>query len=196
MGSQWVSGAAKGKINGIILLDLSAAFDLVDSTILLKKLKIYGLDDEFIEWIESYLTERKQAVWIDHILSDWLDVSVGVPQGSILGPLLFIIFANDLPNSLTCPLDAYADDSTLTSTQKTIEEINIELNENCRLVSTWMSQNQLCLNAGKTQLMVGVTNQRLRNHNTSEDLNVVMDGFKLTELHSMSYGYPKDQREE
>ena len=64
---------------------------------------------------------------------------------------------------------------------KTIEEINVELNENWSLVSTWMSQNQLCLNADKTHLMVGGTSQRLRKHNISEDLNIVMEGFKLTE---------------
>ena len=71
-------------------------------------------------------------VWIDHVLSDWLDLSVGVPQGSILGPLLFVIFANDLPYSLSCELDMYADDITLTSTKSTIAEINMEINQNCQ----------------------------------------------------------------
>ena len=135
MYDRWVRGADEGKINGVILLDLSAAFDLVDANILVEKLKIYGLEEDFIEWIASYLKDRKQAVWIDHVLSDWLDVTVGVPQGSILGPLLFIIFANDLPHSLTCQLDAYADDSTLTSTKETVDEINEEMNENCTIVS-------------------------------------------------------------
>ena len=154
MYDRWVCGAKDGMINGVILLDLSAAFDLVDMRILVEKLKIYGLDEEFSDWVSSYLSDRKQAVWINHVLSDWLDVTVGVPQGSILGPLLFIIFANDLPHSLTCPLDSYADDSTLTSTKKTVEEVNSELNENCALVSTWMWKNQLCLNADKTHLLV------------------------------------------
>ena len=66
-------------INGVILLDLSAAFDLVDMRILVEKLKIYGLDEEFSDWVSSYLSDRKQAVWINHVLSDWLDVTVGVP---------------------------------------------------------------------------------------------------------------------
>jgi hypothetical protein len=133
MYDRWVRGASEGKVSGIVLLDLSAAFDLVNPSILLQKLEIYGLEAGLLEWVESYLSDRKQAVWIDHILSDWLDVRVGVPQGSILGPLLFIIFANDLPHSLTCHLDQYADDSTLSCTKPTATEINHELSENCEI---------------------------------------------------------------
>ena len=181
MYDRWVCGAKDGKINGVILLDLSAAFDLVDSKILVEKLKIYGLDEEFTDWVTSYLTDRRQAVWIDHVLSGWLDVTVGVPQGSILGPLMFIIFANDLPHSLTCQLDTYADDSTLTSTKQTVDELNDEMNENCALVSEWMWQNQLCLNADKTHLMVTGTSQRMKRMNIPEGLNIVMDGFNLSE---------------
>ena len=154
---------------------------MVNPEILLQKLEVYGLDAGFLEWVESYLSERKQAVWIDHILSDWLDVSVGVPQGSILGPLLFIIFANDLPHSLTCHLDQYADDSTLSCTKATVAEINQELSENCDQVSTWMTQNELCLNADKTHLMVGGTSQRLLLVNPAENINIKMENVQLAE---------------
>ena len=168
MYDRWVSGARHGRLNGVVLLDLSAAFDLVDSKLLVEKLRIYGMEDDFAEWVTCYLTNRKQAVWIDHILSDWLDVSVGVPQGSILGPLLFIIFANDLPQCLTCQVDSYADDSTLTSTKDSIEELNDDLNHNCYLVNQWMYQNQLCLNADKTHLLITGTSQRLSRMNIDE----------------------------
>ena len=84
MYDRWVQGAGEGMINGVVLLDLSAAFDLVDSTLLVRKLKTYGLRADFIAWLESYLCNRKQAVWVDHILSDWRDVPGGLPQGSIL----------------------------------------------------------------------------------------------------------------
>ena len=141
---------------------------------------IYGLQRDCLDWIASYLTDRKQAVWIDHVLSDWLDVEVGVPQGSILGPLLFIIFANDLPYSLTCSLDTYADDSTLTSTHTSTNEINLDMSENCQHVSTWMSENKLCLNADKTHLMIAGTSQRLQTMDL-DTIDISMDGFKLSE---------------
>ena len=75
-------------------------------------------------WVESYLTNRFQAVWIDHALSDVLPSKVGVPQGSNLGPLLFFIFYNDLPFFLNCEVDAYADEKTLTVAGETVEEIS------------------------------------------------------------------------
>ena len=88
---------------------------------------------------------------------------------------MFIIFANDLPYSLICELDQYADDSTLTSCKETIEEVNLELNENCELVSKWMLENELCLNSDKTHLMVGGTSQRLLGLQPAENINIRMD---------------------
>ena len=181
MYDRWVRGASDGKLSGIVLLDLSAAFDLVSSSILLEKMKVYGLDKDFLEWLESYLTERKQAVWCDNTFSDCLEVNTGVPQGSILGPLLFIIFANDLAYSLNCELDQYADDSTLTSCKESVAEINQELNQNCEQVTTWMMENELCLNADKTHLMVGGTSQRRQIVKPEENIDIEMDGFPLKE---------------
>ena len=179
-----VKGAGKGKYSGLVLLDLSAAFDLVNSDILLEKLKIYGLDDEFLLWMRDYLTDRKQAVWIDHTLSSWLPVNIGVPQGSILGPLLFVIFTNDLPYSLSCDLDMYADDSTLTSCG-TMQEVNLSLNINCDKVSSWMTENEQCLNASKTHFLIAGTNQRLQKINQEDKSQVSMDGHVLVESEDM-----------
>ena len=82
------------------MLDLSSAFDVVDTTILLDKLKVYGFKDDAVAWLDSYLTNRHQRVYIDGALSEPQEVTVGVPQGSILGPLLYTIYTNDLPEVL------------------------------------------------------------------------------------------------
>ena len=72
MYDRWVQAAAAGQVSGAVLLDLSAAFDLVDPELLIKKLKIYGLEENYLSWIESYLTDRHQAVWVNHTLSEFL----------------------------------------------------------------------------------------------------------------------------
>ena len=162
MYDRWVSAAADGQVSGVVLLDLSAAFDLVEPSILIKKLRIYGLDENFLAWIESYLTDRQQAVWIDHCLSEFLACDVGVPQGSNLGPLFFLIFYNDLPYTMSCDLDVFADDSTMTKTAQNVVEIGSELTGEASKVTQWMLENKLKLNADKTHLLTVGTQERLR----------------------------------
>ena len=113
MYDKWIRAAAEKNVSGVVLLDLSATFDLVEPKLLVKKLQIYGIQDDILCWIESYFTDRYQAVWINHTLSEFRLCEVGVPQGSILGPLLFLIFFNDLAFSLDCEVESYADDTTL-----------------------------------------------------------------------------------
>ena len=176
---RWVKAAAAGQVSGAVLLNLSAAFDLVDPSILLQKLRVYGLDKDMIQWIESYLTERRQGVWIDHVLSEYLPCDVGVPQGSILGPLLFLIFYNDLPYSLQCGIDAYDDDSTMTASSANTQEIGQVLTASCTIVSNWMWANKLKLNAGKTHFLTVGTAERLRT--LQDTVDVQMEGITLTE---------------
>ena len=85
----------RGDINGLLMLALSKAFVLIIDNLLLKKLEIYGLTESTLGWFKSYLSMRKQAVAVNGTASEFLDISCGVPQGSILGPLLFITFMND-----------------------------------------------------------------------------------------------------
>ena len=185
MYDRWVRAAhgdgpgQHGQLSGVVLLDLSAAFDLVDPNLLLQKLEVYGFDKSFLAWVKTYLTDRQQAVWIDHAFSSLKSCPVGVPQGSNLGPLFFLVFYNDLPYSVDCPVDAYADDSTMTVTGRTVEEIGTSLTENCRVVSNWMLKNRLKLNAEKTHLMTVGTGARLRMQDSK--VEVVMDGIYLKE---------------
>ena len=114
MYDRWARAAGSSQVSGVVLLDLSAAFDLVDPEILIQKLRIYGVQENFLCWINSYLKGRYQGVWMDHILSDFILSEIGVPQGSNLGPLLFLIYFYDLPYTLEGDIDSYADDTTMT----------------------------------------------------------------------------------
>ena len=179
MYDKWVWAASNSQVSGVVLVDLSAAFDLVSPALLIQKLKIYGIDDDFATWILSYLTDRYQSVWIDHVFSDFLENSIGVPQGSNLGPLFFLIFFNDLPSFINEDIDCYADDSTLGATAGQAAEISTMLTRDCGQLSDWMGANSFKLNADKTHFMVMGTSNRLQN--MVEELVVEMDGVRLEE---------------
>ena len=91
----------------VCMIDMSAAFDVVDTDLLLEKLKLYGFDRNAVQWIWSYLSYRSQAVYIEGTMSQLLPLEAGVPQGSILGPILYTIFTNELPqvvHEASCPV--------------------------------------------------------------------------------------------
>ena len=97
MYDNWLEAAEAGTMAGVCLLDMSAAFDVVDHGLLLNKLELYGFNDDFLTWTRSYLSNRLQCVSIEGSLSRLQSVQVGVPQGSILGPLFYTLFTNELP---------------------------------------------------------------------------------------------------
>ena len=110
----WLSAIDNGQIVYAIFLDLKRAFDTVDTLILLGKLRVIGCSDSALRWFESYLSDRSQNVMFNNASSETRFTSVGVPQGSILGPLLFLIAINDLPSVVRhSNLTMYADDTTL-----------------------------------------------------------------------------------
>ena len=114
----WLNAMDNGKMIGVVLVDFKKAFDLVDHKILLSELKLYGIDNEALMWFNTYLAHRQQQVSLNDNKSDFETVTFGVPQGSILGPLLFLLFINDLPlyiNNVSA--DLYADDTTLYDVQ-------------------------------------------------------------------------------
>ena len=161
MYDRWARAASLNMISGAVLIDLSSAFDLVDHDLLLKKLKIYGFKEDAIKMIESYLSDRFQAVWIDHILSEFNHCDVGVPQGSNLGPLLFLVYFNDLLYTLDSAVDSYADDTTITAIGSTVAEVEEKLNKDCQKISDWMKANKLKLNPTKTHLLTIGTQKKL-----------------------------------
>ena len=142
-----------------VFLDLSRAFDTLDHNILLHKLKYYGVHEISLKLFESYLCQRKQLVEFNDVKSEYLTIQTGVPQGSILGPLLFIIYVNDLKNVCKefTPV-IYADDSALSTVLKVPNSnnsvsaniLNNELND----ISIWFKVNKLSVNGDKTKAMV------------------------------------------
>ena len=114
MCDDWLDNMDKGRLTGVVFLDIRKAFDSVDHSILLEKVQFYGVADRELMWFKSYLTARQQQCLVNGCLSSQSNLLCGVPQGSILGPLLFLIYINDLPNCLkfTTPC-LYADDTQI-----------------------------------------------------------------------------------
>ena len=189
----WVEAFDSKEITSTMMLNLSAAFDLVSPEILLKKLAAYGFDELSTNWVESYLTGRTQCVYIDGVLSSPLAVDIGVPQGSILGPLLYIIFTNDLPEiihhhedsenreqwppfNLPClecgGICAFADDSTFSVSRVNPVDLNHAINVKYREIATYMAANRLSLNSEKTHLMIMTSS---RQHRINEDFGIVLN---------------------
>ena len=198
MYDSWLTAVEDGKLAGVCFLDMSAAFDVVDHEILMKKLHLYGFDTDAISWLRSYLTDRRQSVIIDGCLSKLEPVPDGVPQGSILGPLLYTLYVNELPEiihqrycekqvnqeisvwpeySMACEgcgnTCCYADDTTFSCSDRDPKELSKKLTSMYLIMSEFMINNRLKLNDGKTHLIVKMTSQNRRLKNINQDVKLL-----------------------
>jgi hypothetical protein len=145
-------GLKNGHSVDLVLLDFAKAFDKVSHAKLIQKLKAYGIDDILVRWIESFLTGRKQRVLIGDNSSEWEDVTSSVPQGSVLGPLLFTIFINDLPDKIKNECRLYADDSKLIGVIEN-EEDAVEIQKDIDSMQKWAKTWQMSFNYDKCKVM-------------------------------------------
>ena len=174
----------KGKVTGALFMDLRKAFDSVNHSCLFHKLPYYGILGREVEWICSYLFHRSQIVTIDGVLSDREYITHGVPQGSILGPLLFVILINDLPLQLDySEVLMYADDTMIYYSHKSLAEIEKCINSDAEKVNKWMKENCLVLNPkkGKTEFVMFAA--RVRN----EPVKVTIDGNVINQPNLYEY---------
>ena len=159
----WLSAFNNRQMSGAVFLDFRKAFDLVHHDILLKKLSTYNLSIASIAFLRSYLQDRIQCVLVNGTYSQETSITSGVPQGSILGPLLFCIFINDLPLCLTrasVQCDLFADDGTLNTANDNIDNIRGDLQQSLYDVSGWCCRNRMALNPTKTKCMLMATRQK------------------------------------
>ena len=153
--NEWLWNIDNSLLNGVIFLDLKKAFNTMDHAILLGKLKLYGVSSQSLNWFQSYLSDRKQQTFIDGAQSDFCNITCGIPQGSILGPLLFTIYINDLHScDLFSKPRLYADDTTLTTSAEDPWVLEYKMNYDMNLIQSWLSANKLTLNVKKTKYML------------------------------------------
>ena len=159
-----------------IFCDLSKAFDVIDHTILYEKLYRLGIRGSMLQWIRSYLTDRKQFVDIDGVKSSCKTVVHGVPQGSILGPLLFLLYVNDIQFASTATVLSFADDTTLLVSSSNpadlIEKANLAMSQ----MHNYFTANKLLLNISKTKFMIIKPKQKSFD---LSDISIILNGEKL-----------------
>ena len=165
-----------------LFLDLKKAFDTVHHDILLKKLNHYGIRGDALTLLENYLLNRNQAVKFNNQLSPLKSYHFGVPQGSILGPLFFLVYINDLKSCLrsTFPV-LYADDTNIFISGRDIDTMTVLFNNDLASLGEWLRSNRLSLNLSKTHSMIFSTNRALRDSTLSLLMNgAIIDTVKTT----------------
>ena len=170
-----INNFENSKMSAVLFIDLKSAFDTIDIDILLKKMEHYGLRNNVLNLLKSYLTDRKQYVNCDDIKSEILSVLCGVPQGSVLGPLLFILYINDIFDCSDFDCVLFADDAALIISAENLKKLRKLLKTQSKVFFDWLILNKLTLNYKKTKYVIfqrkGISNQLLKKVNLNINKN-------------------------
>ena len=172
MCDNWLSNMDVGKINCVVFLDIRKAFDSINHEILLNKMNLnFGISGNALKWFDSYIKDREQQCIVNGQLSSSKKIICGVPQGSILGPLLFLLYVNDMPDSLnnTTP-SLYADDSEICASSDNSSDLISKLNEDLKNLSRWMRKNKLQIHPTKSKYMFIGSSYNIKNNICNEPI--------------------------
>ena len=163
---------------------MQKAFDTVHHKILLQKLEYYGIRGVCNDWFKSYLSDRKQFVSINGYNSDLMPVDCGVPQGSVLGPLLFLIYINDLHKAIQyCKVHHFADDTNLFHTSKSVKNLNKQINRDMKHLNNWLSANKIPLNVEKIEQVILKSPRKI----LLDEIKINLSGKRLYPSISVKY---------
>ena len=159
-----------------IFVDLYKAFDTVDQKLLIHKLEYYGIQGLCNDCFKSYFSDRKQFFSSNGSDSDLMPVDCGVPQGSVLGPLLFLIYTNDLHKAIQyCKVHHFADDTNLFHTSHSVKDLNKLVNGDMKHLNNWLSANEIYLNVEKSELVTFKSPRKV----LLDEINIKLSGKSL-----------------
>ena len=181
-----LQGFDSGLYTGMILIDLQKAFDTINHNILLEKMSLMGFSEQAIGWFKSYLSNRTFKVTIDKKFSSNGNLTCGVPQGSILGPLLFLLYVNDMPQAVSSDLYLYADDSCLVYQHKDVKVIEQQLNKDFSNLCDWFVDNKLSIHFGedKTKSILFSTKNKVKR---AGPLNIKYNNIEIKQYSKVTY---------
>ena len=181
----WLESAEKTELSASLLLDQSAAYDLVDHSILLQKLKVYNFHEDSIQWFQSYLSQRSQIVQVESKQSASLDLEDhAVPQGSILGGLIFMIFSNDFPACREVGESVmFVDDDTDVAHDSDPGLLEQKIQVEADHSSNWLKDNRMCVAGEKSKLLI-IGTKSLRDMRLTDPIAIMVDGKEVIETES------------